>query len=79
MGYLSGQSVHFGLCLDQACNSNSCLQAEVPGIPEVLKVPVQDLEACQTLLASGDWANPVRHEGMVATDAQFNRVKVRAI
>lgn len=54
-----------------------CLQATIAGIPAVLKVPVQDLAACQELLASGDWANPVRHEGIVVTDAQFNRVKVR--
>ena len=50
-------------------------QATVPGIPAVMRVPVQDVEACQKLLASGDWANPVRHEGMVATDAHFNRLK----
>ncbi|KAL3149542.1 hypothetical protein ABBQ32_002322 [Trebouxia sp. C0010 RCD-2024] len=54
------------------------LQATIAGIPAVLKVPVQDLAACQELLASGDWANPVRHEGIVVTDAQFNRVKVKS-
>ena len=54
----------------------TALQNTVPGIPAVQQVPVPDVEACQALLASGDWANPVRHEGIVATDAHFNRVKV---
>ena len=51
------------------------MQATIPGIPAVETVPVQDLAACQQLLASGTWANPVRHEGMVVADAHFNRVK----
>ena len=32
------------------------MQATIPGIPAALTVPVQDLAACQELLASGDWA-----------------------
>lgn len=54
----------------------SVVQTTVPGIPAVQQVPIQNVESGQALLASGDWANHVRHEGIVATDAHFNRVKV---
>ncbi len=45
------------------------------GYLQFSKCRSKDIEACQQLLASGDWANPARHEGMVVADAHFNRVK----
>ncbi len=51
------------------------MQATVPGIPAVRQIPLQDMQASQRMLASGDWANPALHEGIVVSDANFNRVK----
>lgn len=51
------------------------MQATVPGIPAVQQIPLQNMQACQRMLASGDWANPSLHEGIVVSDAHFNRVK----
>ena len=54
---------------------DECMQATVSGIPAVRQIPLQDIQACQRMLASGDWANPALHEGIVVSDANFNRVK----